>query len=108
MKRRHFLAMLGIAPLAFNPHRVYFDMGRKLFIPETYSQIFYRPIPPNPNLTPLITLSTKISVSRVEMVPAGELWPAGPFPSLLIPPEFIESERRIDNVARAYVKFLHE
>ena len=38
MNRRHLLAMLGLglAPLAFNPHRVYFDMGRKLWVPDPY------------------------------------------------------------------------
>lgn len=67
MNRRHFLAMLGVAPFAFNPHRVYFDMGRKLFLPS-YSQVFRIP---NPTLTPLLRLVTKIEnslVSRVEMI----------------------------------------
>jgi hypothetical protein len=32
LSRRHFLEMLGIAPLAFNAHKVYFDMGRSLWI----------------------------------------------------------------------------
>jgi hypothetical protein len=35
LSRRRFIEMLGIAPLAFNAHRVYFDMGRKLWMPQT-------------------------------------------------------------------------
>ena len=31
MDRRRFLQLLGVAPIAFNPHRVYFDMGRRLW-----------------------------------------------------------------------------
>ena len=32
MDRRRFLQLLGVAPLAFNAHRVYFDMGRRLWM----------------------------------------------------------------------------
>ena len=43
MDRRRFLQMLGIAPVAFNPHRVYFDMGRRLWLPQLPTITSYTP-----------------------------------------------------------------
>ena len=43
MSRRHFLQLLGAAPVAFNPHRVYFDMGRRLWLPQLPTITSYTP-----------------------------------------------------------------